>query len=174
MKKSDIKIIPAYGLHYANQASDENLMDQLEHGGISLFEKNSEMLEKIGTRVYAQGKWSVPIIIEHLIDAERVFQYRALRFARQDNTPLSGFDEDIWAAVSKANDRSLKDLLDEYRSVRHATFTLYKTFDKDQFFFSGSANGQESSVIALGFMMIGHAVHHYKVVEERYFGLIPQ
>ena len=111
MKKSDIKIIPAYGLHYANQASDENLMDQLEHGGISLFEKNSEMLEKIGTRVYAQGKWSVPIIIEHLIDAERVFQYRALRFARQDKTPLSGFDEDIWvmnfSVVSKGHIESL-------------------------------------------------------------------
>jgi hypothetical protein len=172
MKKSDIKIIPAYGLHYANQASDENLMDQLEHGGISLFEKNRELLEKIGTKVYAPGKWSVPVIIEHLIDAERVFQYRALRFARQDKTQLSGFDEDLWAAVSKANDRSLKDLLDEFRIVRQSTFALYKTFDKDQFFFSGFANGQESSVIALGFMMIGHAVHHYKVVEERYFGLV--
>lgn len=172
MKKEDIKIIPAYGIQYAEQAADVDLIDQLETGGISLFKENLEKLKQVGTKVYARGKWSVPQIIEHVSDAERVFQYRALRFARQDKTPLSGFDEDLYAAVSKANDRSLEDLIHEFEMVRKSTFALYKTFDKDQMFFSGTANGQENSVIGLGFMMIGHAVHHYKVIEERYFSLI--
>ena len=172
MKKSDIKIIPAYGLQYTNLSGDEDLMIQLPHGGISLFRESAEQLEKLGTKTYARGKWTVHQILEHLADAERIFQYRALRFARQDKTPLAGFDEEIYAAVSKANDRSIKDLLDEYQSVRQATVSLFKTFDKDQFFFSGIANNQENSVLGLGFMMIGHAVHHHNVIKERYFSLI--
>ena len=75
----------------------------------------------------------------------------------------------MYAAISKANDRTIKDLLNDYQIVRNSTIALYKTFDKDQLFFTGIANGQETSVIALGFMMIGHAVHHYRVIEERYF-----
>ncbi|MBK9191625.1 MAG: DinB family protein [Crocinitomicaceae bacterium] len=144
------------------------MIPQMEHGGISLFINNMSKLEA-GLNVYAKGKWTIPQIIEHLTDAERIFQYRALRYARQDKTELPGFDEDMYAAISKANDRSVKDLLNDYQIVRNSTISLYKTFDKDQFFFTGKANGQETSVIALGFMMIGHAVHHYKVIEERYF-----
>ncbi len=169
MKKSDIKVIPEYGKVYAEKASDEDLIPQLEHGGISLFKNNISKLESVGLNVYAKGKWTIPQIIEHLTDAERIFQYRALRYARQDKTELPGFDEDMYAAISKANDRTIKDLLNDYQIVRNSTIALYKTFDKDQFFFTGKANGQETSVIALGFMMIGHAVHHYKVIEERYF-----
>jgi hypothetical protein len=172
MKKSDIKIIPAYALQYTNLATDEDLLTQLQHGGISLFRESKSQLEKLGTKTYAQGKWTVHQIIEHVADAERIFQYRALRFSRQDKTPLASFDEEMYAAVSKANDRSIADLLNEYQSVRQATISLYKTLDKDQFFFSGTANNQENSVIGLGFMMIGHAIHHHNVIAERYFSLI--
>lgn len=172
MKKSAIKVIPSYGLYYTNLASDEDLMVQLPTAGISLFTEHEAQLEKIGTKTYALGKWTVHQIIEHLTDAERVFQYRALRFARQDKTPLAGFDENIWAAVSKANDRSIHDLLADYQTVRQSTVALYKTFDNDQLFFTGTANGQENSVIALGFMMIGHGIHHFGVVKEKYFPLI--
>lgn len=172
MKKTDIKIMPAYAIPYVNKAGDGDLLTELPTGGIGLFLNNISKLEQVGTKVYAQGKWTVPQIIEHLTDAERIFQYRALRFSRQDKTPLSGFDEDIYAAVSKANDRNIKDLLDEYQIVRKSTVALYKNFDKDQLLFSGTANGQENSVLALGFMMIGHSVHHYRVIEERYYPLI--
>lgn len=172
MKKTDIRVIPPYGLTYANQAGDEDLMEQLPTGGIALFENHLTQLEQLGKKTYAQGKWTVPQLIEHLSDTERIFQYRALRFARQDKTPLSAFDEDMYAAVSKANDRSIRALLDEYQHVRAATLSLYKTLDNDQLHFTGFANNQECSVLALGFMMIGHAVHHFKVVEARYFPLL--
>lgn len=172
MYKTDIQIIPSYGMLYVNQTSEQDLMTQLKSGGVDCFENKLSQIEALGLRTYAQGKWTAHQIIEHLSDAERVFQYRALRFARQDKTPLAGFDEDLYAAISKANDRSLHDLLEEFKAVRQSTFLLYKTFDRDQMLFSGSANGQENSVLALGFMMVGHALHHYRVLEERYFPCI--
>lgn len=171
MKKTSIKIMPDYGKPYVALAGDGDLLDELPDGGISLFENNLASLEKTGTRVYERGKWTIPQIIEHLTDAERVFQYRALRFARQDKTELAGFDDNMWANISKANDRPLKELLNDYRVVRQSSLTLYKTFDNDQLLFTGKANGLETSVIALGFMMIGHAVHHFNVIRERYFQL---
>lgn len=172
MKKSDIKIMLAYFTTYVNQASDEDILPQLEKGGISLYQNNIEKLKAIGTKVYAQGKWTIPQIIEHITDCERIFQYRALRFARQDKTELSGFDENIYAAVSKANDRTVEDLLNEFQIVRNSSVALFKNLDNDQLQFTGKANGNEVSVLALGFIMIGHSVHHFNVIQERYFGLV--
>jgi len=157
---------------YVNQTTDEDLLVQLKIGGIELYENHIELLKKIGIKTYAQGKWSIPQIIEHITDTERIFQYRALRFVRQDKTDLSGFDENIYAAVSKANDRRIEELLEEYRVVRHSSFLLFKNLDTDQLQFTGKANGNEVSVLALGFMMIGHSVHHFNVIKERYFALI--
>ena len=171
MKKSDIKIIPAYYVPYAELAGDGQLMTVLETGGISLYQDHVSQLEAVGTRTYAQGKWTIPEIIEHVIDAERIWQYRALRFARQDKTPLPGFDENMYAAVSKANNRTVADLLNEYAIVRNSTIALFKNFDNDRLHFSGPANEQEISVAALGFTLIGHSVHHFNVIRERYFPL---
>jgi hypothetical protein len=173
MKKSEIKVIPSYYVDYVNKAGDDDLMGMLATGGISLYQEYLGQLRAIGTRVYAPGKWSIPQIIEHVTDAERIFQYRALRFARQDKTPLPSFDENMYAAVSKANYRHVDDLLDEWQTVRESTFKLYKNFDKDQLHFTGTANNQEISVLALGFIIIGHSVHHFNVIREKYFGLIP-
>jgi len=172
MKKSDIKIVPPYYVPYINQANDEDLLIQLEEGGIALFLDHLEKLEAVGTKTYAQAKWTIPQIIEHLIDTERIFQYRALRFARQDKTELPGYDENMYAAVSKADNRSIEDLLEEYQIVRLSTLLLYKNLDSDQLHFTGKANGHEISVLALGFIMIGHSVHHFNVIQERYFELV--
>lgn len=172
MKKFDIKIIPTYFIPYVNQTSDEDLLPQLEKGGISVYQNNIEKLKTIGTKTYAQGKWTIPQIIEHNTDTERIFQYRALRFARQDKTELSGFDDNIYAAVSKANDRTIEDLLNEFQIVRNSSLALFKNLDKDQLHFTGKANGNEISVLALGFIMIGHSLHHFNVIQERYFGLV--
>ena len=171
MKKSEIKIMPAYFIPYVNLTSDEDILPQLEKGGISSYQNNIEKLKVIGTKTYAQGKWTIPQIIEHVSDTERIFQYRALRFARQDKTELSGFDENIYAAVSKANDRTIEDLLNEFQIVRNSSIALFKSLDKDQLHFTGKANGNEVSVLALGFIMIGHSLHHFNVIKERYFGL---
>lgn len=117
---------------------------------------------------YAQGKWTIKEIIQHLIDAERVFTYRALRFARFDATPLSGFDENLYVDRSIANIRTIMDLLTEFSAVRYATLALFKSFNTEQLTQIGHASQQSMSVRALGFSIIGHQNHHQKVFIERY------
>jgi uncharacterized damage-inducible protein DinB len=117
---------------------------------------------------YSEGKWTIKEIIQHIIDTERILSYRALRFSRKDNTPLAGFNENDYVAFSNAKDRNLKDLLSELSSVRQATLALYKSFSQEQLKGVGTASGQEISVRALGFVIIGHQKHHQKVFQERY------
>lgn len=117
---------------------------------------------------YAEGKWTIKEIIQHLIDAERVFAYRALRFARFDTTPLSGFDENSYIANNSANSRTIMDLLTEFSAVRYATLSLFKSFNTQQLLQEGTASGYNMSVRALGFAIIGHQNHHQTVFEQRY------
>ena len=117
---------------------------------------------------YAEGKWTIKQILNHLIDVERVFAYRALRFARLDRQPLSGFDENDYAAHANADNRSIEDLMREYNAVREATILLFKGFTEDMAGRKGIANNAEVSVRALGYMIAGHELHHMNVIRERY------
>jgi hypothetical protein len=117
---------------------------------------------------YAEGKWTIKDIIQHLIDAERVFSYRALRISRNDKTPLPGFEENDYVDNTNANGRSIQDLLTEFSAVRHSTLLLFKSFSDEQLARIGIASGNEVSVRAIGFIIIGHQKHHQKVFAERY------
>ena len=123
---------------------------------------------------YAEGKWSIREIVGHLIDTERIFNYRALRFARSDDTNLSGFDHDKFVPASKAGGRLLKDLAQEYQSVRDASVSLFGSFDKEMLARGGTANDAKTTVLALGFIIVGHETHHLSVIKERYLNSIPQ
>ena len=118
--------------------------------------------------VYMKGKWTIKEVLLHLIDAERVFQYRALRFARQDETNLPGFDEDLYVGHSNANKRTLPSLLAEYLALRSSTLCLFESFDKEALHRIGYANNFPMSVRAIGFVIVGHQRHHMKVIKERY------
>ena len=117
---------------------------------------------------YAEGKWTIKEIISHLIDTERIFCYRALRFARQDKTPVAGFDENNYVEASNANNRAIEELLEEYASVRAASISLFKSFSDADLLRKGMAGSGEVSVRALGFLIIGHEKHHINVIKERY------
>ncbi len=117
---------------------------------------------------YQPDKWNVREIMQHVIDCERVFAYRALRFARKDKTPLAGFEEDDYARESNSGNRDITDLMVEYKNVRKATIDLYKSFDESMIDQRGLANNLEISVRALGFIMIGHQIHHQEVIKEKY------
>jgi uncharacterized damage-inducible protein DinB len=117
---------------------------------------------------YAEGKWTIKDILLHLIDSERIFAYRALRFARNDKTELPGFDENSYVDEANANQRSIQDLLTELLVVRQASLTLFKSFSEEQLLCKGIASNNPMSVRALGFIIIGHQNHHQKVFEERY------
>ena len=117
---------------------------------------------------YAEGKWTIKDIIQHLIDTERIFLYRALRFARNDATELPGFDENSYAIAANGSERKLQEMLTELALLRQSTIMLFKSFSKEDLLKSGIASGNKASVRALGFIIIGHQNHHIKVFKERY------
>lgn len=117
---------------------------------------------------YAEGKWTIKEIIQHLIDTERVFTYRALRFSRGDTTELPGYDQDSYVSNTDADSRSLQSLLTEISALRHATLLLFKSFNDDDLLKRGVASGYTVSVRAFGFMIVGHEKHHIKIFKERY------
>jgi hypothetical protein len=117
---------------------------------------------------YADGKWTIKEIIQHIIDTERIFAYRALRISRNDQTPLPGFDENDFANNTTAQTRGLQDLLTEFSAVRHSNLLLFKSFSDEQLLRVGIASEHSISVRAIGFILIGHQKYHQKVFEERY------
>jgi uncharacterized damage-inducible protein DinB len=117
---------------------------------------------------YAEGKWTIKEIIQHLIDCERIFSYRALRFSRNDKTPLPSFDEDSYTESTAGNLRSIQDLLTEMAVVRQSTLSLFKSFSQEQLMKIGIASEKEVSVRAIGFIIIGHQKHHQNIFQKRY------
>jgi uncharacterized damage-inducible protein DinB len=117
---------------------------------------------------YATDKWSVRELLCHVIDAERIFAYRALRFARNDSTPLAGFEEKDYAPQANAAGRSLKKIADEMAHLRISTIELFDSFTPEMLTRKGTANGNELSVVLLGFIIAGHETHHRKIMMERY------
>jgi hypothetical protein len=117
---------------------------------------------------YADGKWTVREVLQHIIDSERVFAYRTLRFSRIDPTPLPGFDEQLWGAHSGGAARRWKDLRKEFDSVREATTCLYSSLSDEQLRFVGSANEKPLNAFTIGFIIPGHVTHHIRIFKERY------
>jgi uncharacterized damage-inducible protein DinB len=123
--------------------------------------------EKLTWR-YAERKWTVKDILLHIIDDERIYAYRALRFARNDKTELPGFEQDDYVAAHNANERSIDDLLEELATVRAATLTLFNSFDDAMLRRTGVANGAPMSVRAAAYHLAGHELHHVNIIRERY------
>jgi DinB superfamily len=112
--------------------------------------------------------------VGHVSDTERIFAYRALRIARGDATPLSGFEQDDYVRGGGFGSRSLVDLAEEFAHVRAATVALFRSLGKDAWTLRGVANKNEVSVRALAFIVAGHELHHRRILEERYFPAIPR
>lgn len=118
---------------------------------------------------YAEGKWTVKESVLHLLDSERIFCYRALRFARNDHTVLSGFDQDLYVPESEANGRTSDSLLAEYKTVRKATISLFQNLSEAQIARSGKVGDTNCTVRALAYIIAGHEIHHQNIFNERYF-----
>lgn len=117
---------------------------------------------------YADGKWTIKELLVHIIDDERIYGYRALRFARNDTTELPGFEQDDYARASEANNRKLKNILKEYEAVRDSTIALFEGLDETALTRSGVANGNRVTVRALAYHIAGHELHHINILKERY------
>jgi len=130
------------------------------------------LTEEQALQVYAPGKWTSKQMLLHIIDTERVFAYRALRFARGDAQALAGFDENDYADNGGANARSMNDLLAEYAAVRAATLALVNSFTPEQLQQRGTANNAAVTVNALLYILPGHERHHLNVFRERYLPVL--
>ncbi len=124
--------------------------------------------EDRGAYRYADGKWTIKTLLGHVIDAERIFSYRALRLARGDSTPLPGFDENEFAKTAGSDDRTIASLADEFAQVRASTVRLFASLPDDAWPRAGVVNNGHVTVRALGFIAAGHASHHLRVLRERY------
>ena len=124
--------------------------------------------EKFNYR-YTEEKWTIKELLQHLIDTERIMSYRALRFSRNDATALEGFDENWYVTYSNSNQRNGIELLKELKTVRKATILMFNSFSPEALKQIGTANGNDISVRALGFIIAGHQTHHLKILMERYF-----
>jgi uncharacterized damage-inducible protein DinB len=153
---------------YIETLEDVNLMEELEISVHRLIRFVQEIpMDKFDYQ-YEKGKWTIKDILQHLIDAERVFSYRALRFARMDKTELPGFNENGYASIANGSKRSIMELLTELAVVRQATLSLFKTFSDETLMQRGIASNNVMSVRALGFVIIGHQNHHQKIFKQRY------
>jgi uncharacterized damage-inducible protein DinB len=117
---------------------------------------------------YAEGKWTIKEILVHVSDDERIYAYRALRFARGDKTELPGFEQDDYAAHSGANARDIEDILAEFADVRRATVSLFKGLDREALVRVGVADGKVMSVRAAAYHIAGHELRHVNIIKERY------
>lgn len=153
---------------YVAAVGDSSLEDALGAGGDSFV----NLLRTIPVHKlhwsYADGKWTIAELLLHIIDSERVFQYRALRIVREDDAVLSGFDQDVFMASCNAAQFSLAELISQFETVRQSTLSLYRSFKNDDFMRLGVASDAVISVAAQGFIIAGHQLHHQKILKERY------
>ena len=158
-----------YYAPYVQSVSNEyTLIEELEISVHRLIKFVQNIpLDKFDYR-YADGKWTIKDILQHLIDAERIFAYRALRFSRNDQIQLASFDENEYVIEANANRRSIQDLLTELAVVRQSTLSLFRSFSQEELLRNGIASNNPMSVRALGFVIIGHQNHHQRIFEERY------
>jgi hypothetical protein len=117
---------------------------------------------------YAEGKWTIKEVLQHLIDAERIFSYRALCFSRKEKQVLPGFEENEYVPNSNANARNWQGLANEFMIVRQSTLALFSSFTKEMLLQEGTVSNYRTSVTTIGFVTIGHTYHHIKIIAEKY------
>lgn len=159
---------PDYYQQYIQLLPNEDLLSLLN----SQKEEKIRFLKSLKTGDmsfrYAEGKWTVAEVIQHEIDTERIFQYRALCISRNDKTSLPGYEQDAYVPASKANNRSISEFITEYESVRNSGILLFSSFDDDMLKRLGYSNGYDLSAGAAGFIIAGHEKHHLKLFKSNY------
>ena len=159
---------PAWYGAYVACVPDGDIVTLLRRGGDELASALGAIPESSGGYRYADDKWTVRTLLGHMVDAERIFAYRALRIARGDTTPLPGFEENDFARTAGADARTVADIVSELLVVRDATVRLFQSFPDDAWVRSGMVNNGQVSVRALAYIIAGHATHHRSVLRDRY------
>jgi len=164
----DVSEYPQFYAGYVSRVPDGDIVATLRQSREELASALGAVPESKGEYRYAEGKWTVRTVLGHMIDAERIFSYRALRIARGDATPLPGFEENDYAITAGSDARTVADLASELLLVRESTTRLFESLPDDAWARRGIVNNGGVSVRALGYIVVGHAKHHLNVLKERY------
>lgn len=171
MIKSSTTTYPQNFQRYIDQVKEDDLKTALKNQMPAAEIFFNSITEEFSNRRYAEGKWTIKEVLQHVIDAERVFAYRALCFARKDEHILPSFDENEYALNTNANERSWQTLIEEFVSVRKSTWYLYNSFTPQAIESVGKASDYTINVSEIGFVIVGHVNHHIRIVRERYIGV---
>jgi hypothetical protein len=168
MPKPSLTTYAPYFQRYVDQVPENDLIPAFNNQTAGIDNFLSTISEEKSAYAYAEGKWSIKELLQHVIDTERIFNYRALCFARGEKANLPGFEENDYAANSHANGRSWKSLIAEFLAVRKSTELLFESFTESVINNAGLANNNPNTVNSLGFIIVGHYYHHKKILLERY------
>ena len=157
-----------YFHNYINYVIGDSVQEVIQNHSKELLEFYMNLPEAKADYAYAEGKWTIKEVLQHTTDSERVFSYRALRFARKDATPLPSFDQNLYAANSHAASRTLQWLKEEFAAVRKSTELLLQSFSEEQLAQTGTAGNNSITVNAIAFIIYGHLLHHKKILEDNY------
>lgn len=157
-----------YYERYVSLVPEGDILDTLRRQLESTLELLRGIDEEKSDSRYAEGKWSIKELVGHVTDGERIFGYRALRFARGDETPLPGFEQDDYVSNGNFADYSLSELAAEFELVRLANLSLFRHLDEAAWERSGEASENLVSVRALAYLLAGHEAHHMRILRERY------
>jgi hypothetical protein len=171
MRLSELQQMPEFFDRYIKLVGDLPVVEALEHHA-DIFAQERSNLISLGDQVYAENKWTAKQILQHCIDTERIMAYRAMRIARHDVTPLPGFDENSFAANADISHKSLADLLHEFSVLRESSILLFRSLSNAALLREGIASNKPITVLALGFTIVGHPLHHLRVLQERYYPLL--
>ncbi len=169
MKNSDINPMPEYFDRYINLVADVELSQTFDDSIAQLNKLDKDLLAKLDGKKYAPDKWTVKEIFQHVIDFERILSYRALLFARREGSIPQSIDEKLLGSNMCADKRAIDNLIEELKIVRASTKAMFESFDDEMLQAVGTNWKYEISVLAMGFSIIGHQIHHLKIIEEKYY-----
>lgn len=154
---------------YIGKVKGDNFIQNLKEQKFETLAILSKLSDEEWNHKYAPEKWTVKEVMMHIMDTERIFAYRGLRTARNDQTPMPGFDQNDYVPFYNAAQRSGSSIMAEYESIRKSTITLFENLHEEDFGRLGEASGSPISALSLGFMIAGHEIHHVQLLHERYF-----
>ena len=168
MARPQASDFPPYFARYIAKVNAESVIEAIAEYAKPLSDFYAGLPEEKAGYRYAPGKWTLKELLQHVIDAERIFSYRILRIARKDKTPLASFDEDNYAANSLASERNFDSIKEEFLAVRKATDLLLLSLNEEQLAHQGIASELPVTANAIAFITFGHMLHHKGVLEEKY------
>lgn len=159
---------PDYYHNFLRKLKSENIISELNRSKEFTHTIFSNIPSDKENYAYAEGKWTIKEVLSHLVDSERLMAYRAFRFSKLDNTSVARFDENAYVSNANIAHLSIAQLLEEYKLVRDTTIMLFKRLSENALNFKGQVGDFQLSAKEIGFILIGHNLHHCEIVLERY------